>query len=255
MTIPVNELADHLAAAEEERRTVPQLVHEHPDLDLDTAYDIQTTRFDQRLAAGDRLVGYKVGLSSRAKQVAMGVHEPIYGRLSRAMWHPEEEPLDLSTLVHPIVEAEIAFLLGDDLDGDDATVASVLAATEGLLPALEILDSRYDNFKFTMPDAIADNASAARVVLGGRLIPPDRVDAQLEGMVLRADGQVVHTAAGAAVSGHPALSVAWLAQKVGGLKAGDVVISGGLTAAVPLRERRVVSAEYTNLGRIVLTIA
>ncbi len=248
-------LADELRAAEAERRSIPQLSAKPDGLDLATAYEVQRHNFERRLAGGDSFMGYKLGLTSRAKQVAMGVASPLWGRLSAGLLHPEEEPLDLGALIHPRVESEIAFLLGRDVDGPTATTASVLAATEGVFPALEILDSRYDDFRFTLADVVADNASAAGVVCGGRLLAPAAVDVQLEGMVLRSDGEVVDTAAGAAVSGHPAAAVAWLAREAGGLPAGAIVLSGGLTAPVSLTPGTVVSAEFTHLGSVTLRCA
>jgi 2-oxo-3-hexenedioate decarboxylase len=253
--VPIQDIADRLEAARLEHRTIPQLIHEFPDLDLPTAYAIQAAGFQKRLDAGETLVGYKIGVSSRAKQRAVGVQEPIYAPLSSAMVHPEEAPLVRSSLVHPLVETEIAFLLGSDVDGDCPTVSSVLHATAGLLPAFEILDSRYDDFKFTQPDAVSDNASAARIVVGGRLLAPDRFDMQLEGMVMRVDGQVAHTGAGAGVAGHPALPVAWLARAVGGLKAGQIVLAGALAPAARVADvRGSLSAEFTSLGRLTLTV-
>jgi 2-oxo-3-hexenedioate decarboxylase len=248
-------MADALRAAEADRRSIPQLSAAHPELDAATAYEIQRHNFDRRVAAGDRAIGFKLGLTSRAKQLAMGVAAPLWGRLSAGLLHPEEEPLELGRLIHPRVESEIAFLLGRDVDGPTATTASVLAATEGLFPALEILDSRYDDFRFTLADVIADNASAAGVVCGGRLLPPSAIDVQLEGMVLRRNGEVVDTAAGAAISGHPAAAVAWLAREAGGLPAGAIVLSGGLTAPVALESRATVSAEFTRLGSVTLRCA
>ena len=250
----VSTLAEQLASAERERRTIPMLTASH-DLDVETAYAIQAHNFEARLAAGDTPVGFKLGLTSRAKQLAMGVADPLWGRLGAGLVRAEEEPLDVGSLIHPRAEPEIAFLLGRDVDGATATVASVLAATEGLFPALELLDSRYDDFKFTLPDVIADNASAAGMVLGGRLLPPSALDPQLEGMVLRVDGEVVHTAAGAAVSGHPAAAVAWLAREAGHLPAGSIVLSGGMTAPVSLAPGMVVHAEFTHLGSVTLRCA
>lgn len=255
MSADVAALAGELRAAEAERRSIPQLSAAHPDLDVAAAYAVQRHTFERRLEGGDSFVGYKLGLTSRAKQVAMGVAAPLWGRLAAGMLHPEEEPLDVGALIHPRVESEIAFLIGRDVDGPTATTASVLAATEGVFPALEILDSRYDDFRFTLADVIADNASAAGVVCGGRLLAPGAVDVQLEGMVLRRGGEVVDTAAGAAVSGHPAAAVAWLAREVGGLPAGAIVLSGGLTAPVPLAAGLVVSAEFTRLGSVTLRCA
>lgn len=250
MTVDVAALADRLHSAETQRRSIGQLSAEHPDLDLAAAYAVQRHNFERRLAAGDVAVGFKLGLTSRAKQEAMGVGAPLWGRLTAGLLHAEEEPLDVGRLIHPRVESEIAFLLGRDVDGPSATAASVLGATEGIFPALEILDSRYDDFRFTLADVVADNASAAGVVCGGRLLAPSEIDVQLEGMVLRRDGQVVDTAAGAAVSGHPAAAVAWLAREAGGLPAGAIVLSGGLTAPVALEPGTVVSAEFTNLGTV-----
>lgn len=248
-------LAERLWDAERERRTIPQLVAEHPELGVAIAYDVQRLNHVRRLAEGDRSLGFKLGLTSRAKQQAMGVAEPLWGRLTASLIRDEDEPLVVGELIHPRVEPEIAFLLGRDVDGATATVASVLAATEGLFPALELLDSRYDDFRFTLPDVIADNASAAGVICGGRLLAPGAIDAQLEGMVLRVDGEVVHTAAGAAVSGHPAAAVAWLACQAGGLPAGSIVLSGGLTAPIRLAPGMVVTAQFTNLGSVSLRCA
>lgn len=255
MSVDVAALARELDAAERERRAIPQLSASHPELDAESAYAVQRHNFDARIAGGDRPIGYKLGLTSRAKQLAMGVEAPLWGRLRAGLLRAEEEPLDVGALIHPRVEPEIAFLLARDVDGATATTATVLAATEGLFPALEVLDSRYEDFRFTLPDVIADNASAAGVLCGGRLVAPDALDCQLEGMVLRRDGEVVETAAGAAVSGHPAAAVAWLAREAGGLPAGALVLSGGMTAPVTLAPGMVVSAQYTHLGTVTLRCA
>jgi 2-oxo-3-hexenedioate decarboxylase len=248
--VDVEGLAAKLAAAASERRAIPMLSSELPELGVEDAYAIQERLIAGQLGAGDSLVGYKLGLVSRAKQEAMGVSEPLWGRLTESMLMAEMEPLDTATLIHPRVEPEIAFLLGRDLEAVGASVPSVIAATEVVLPALEVLDSRYEDFRFTLPDVIADNASAARIILGGRCLPPDRLDLQLEGMVLRRNGEVTHTAAGAAIGGHPAEMVAWLARQAGGIPAGSVVLSGGLTAPVELEPGTVVSAEFATLGTI-----
>lgn len=251
----VDELAERLAAAERERRAIPQLVHDHPELDVETAYEIQEALFTRRVAGGDRRIGYKLGLTSRVKQEAMGVSDPLWARLGASMLHAEEEPLRVDELIHPRAEPELVFLIGEDLQGPGVSVADALAATRGVLPGIEVLDSRYENFKFTLPDVVADNASAARVLVGGRMLPPDRLDLCLEGMVLRASGDVVATAAGAAVSGHPAAAVAWLANSCGLVEAGSLVFSGGMTAPVPLVPGGSVSAQFTNLGSVTLQAA
>jgi 2-oxo-3-hexenedioate decarboxylase len=248
-------LAEALAQAERDGRPIAKLVDRHPELDVATAYEIQRLGHERRVAGGAQPIGYKLGLTSRAKQLAMGVAEPLWGLLTSELLLAEGEPLDLGRLIHPRVEPELAFLLGEDISGPTATVGSVLAATRGVMPALEVLDSRYEGFEFTLPDVVADNASAAGVVFGGRMLAPDAFDPQLEGMVLRRDGEVVDTAAGAAVSGHPAAAVAWLARAAGSLAAGSIVLTGGLTAPVALSPGGVVSAEYTHLGSVRLRTA
>jgi len=164
------------------------------------------------------------------------------------------EPVDRSSLIHPRAEPEIAFLLGRDLTAP-ATVTSVLAATEGVFAAVDILDSRYHDFRFTLPDVVADNASGGRIILGPQARRPDElVDLRLLGCVLRAGGAVVATAAGAAVAGHPAAAVAWLVNRLGAqgqsLRAGMLVLSGGLTAPVPLEPGTAITAELDGLGSI-----
>jgi 2-oxo-3-hexenedioate decarboxylase len=248
-------LARKLATAADERRTIPMLTVSEPQLDLEAAYAVQRAGVEARTAAGDAVIGYKLGLVSRAKQRAMGVAEPLWGWLTQQMLQAEDEPLELSDLIHPRVEPELAFLLARDVPAHGACVPAVLAATAAVFPALEVLDSRYEDFRFTLPDVVADNGSAARIVLGGRALPPEHVDMQREGMVLRVNGSVVDTAAGAAIAGHPAGAVAWLARAADGLAAGSIVLSGGLTAPVALEPGTTITAEYTSLGSVTLTCA
>ena len=164
------------------------------------------------------------------------------------------QPLDIAMLIHPRAEPEIAFLLARELAGP-TTVTGVLAATEAVFGAVDVLDSRYRDFRFTLPDVVADNASAGRLFLGPRACRPGQIeDLRLIGCVLRCGGEVIHTAAGAAVMGHPAASVAWLANRLAEhgehLPAGSLVFSGGLTAAVPIRPGHAVTAEFDGLGTV-----
>ena len=170
------------------------------------------------------------------------------------MLAPFGAPIKLSEFIHPRVEPEIAFVLARDVEAP-ATVSSVLAATESVFGAIDVLDSRYEDFRFTLPDVIADNASASRFLVGPRSVAPsDLEDLRLLGCVLREDGDVAATAAGAAVMGHPAASVAWLANQLAErgevLKAGWTVFSGGLTAPIPLSAGSSVTAEFDGLGTI-----
>ena len=247
-------IADALIVAERQRTAIAPFTDADPALDAETGYQAQRMVLTYRLDRGERLIGAKLGLVSRAKQEAMGVHEPLYGWLTSGMVHPHGEPLPLGELIHPRVEPEIAFLIGRELRVP-ATIISVLEATEAVLATVEVLDSRYQDFRFRLPDVIADNASGSRVVLGPRArVPGDLCDLRLLGCVLRVQGDVVATAAGGAVMGHPAAAVAWLVNRLSPedwrLEPGALVLSGGLTAPVPMRPGSVVSAEFDGLGTV-----
>lgn len=246
----VSELASRLYKAAIQAEAVPPLT-DAESLEIDTAYDIQDALIARHVADGDAVIGAKLGLTSRAKQQAMGVNEPLYAWLTDAMYHPIDAPLDLSRFIHPRVEPEIAFVIGRRLAGPRVTVADVLAATDAVTGALEIIDSRYQDFRFTLPDAVADNASSAAFVLGPSTHPAAQ-DLSMIGCALEVDGAVVDSAAGAALLGHPAESVARLAGHLArsgrAIEPGWVVLAGGLTAPVPLRPGMTVTARYSTLG-------
>jgi 2-oxo-3-hexenedioate decarboxylase len=248
------DIADELIAAEREHKAIGQFSDNYPDFDLDTAYLAQRAFVQSKLDAGERLVGYKLGLTSRNKQQAMGVDSPLYGRVTSGMICGYGEPVRLDRFIHPRVESEIAFLLARDIE-PPATVISVLAATEIVFGAVDVLDSRYEGFKFTLTDVVADNASAGGFYLGSVTRRPSEVeDLGLIGCVVRVAGEVVMTAAGAAVMGHPAASVAWLANQLAAegevLKAGQLVFSGGVTAPVPVVAGGSVTFQFGGLGSI-----
>ena len=249
-----SQIARVLASAERERRALSPFTDENPDLDDGQAYDAQWAGVSAKVAAGDPIVGAKLGLTSKVKQQAMKVDAPLYGWVTASMLLPYGEPVDLGRFIHPRVEPEIAFRLGSDVE-TPATVTSVLAATESVFAAVDVLDSRYENFRFTLPDVIADNASAGAFLLGPQAVrPADLEDLRLLGCVLRVNGDVVATAAGAATMGHPAAAVAWLANRLATrgqqLTAGMLVFSGGLTEPVPLTLGISVTAEVEALGTI-----
>ena len=254
-TISAQEIADTLVAAERERKGIAQFSDEHPDIPVETAFAAQKLFVRSKLDAGESFVGWKLGLTSRNKQQAMGLAAPLYGRVTSGMLLTHGEPVHLDRYIHPRVESEIAFLLGRDLTGP-TTIASVLAATEVVFGAVDVLDSRYESFKFTLSDVVADNASAAGFYLGPvARRPAELPDLSLLGAVVRVDGAVAATAAGAAVMGHPAASVAYLANELAaagedGLKAGQLVFSGGLTAPVPVVAGGSVTFEFDQLGAI-----
>jgi 2-oxo-3-hexenedioate decarboxylase len=252
--IDPSQIARALGSAVRDRRALSPFTDEHPELDEATAYDAQWAGIDARLDAGERLVGAKLGLTSRVKQQVMKVDTPLYGWVTGDMLLPYGEPVELTRFIQPRVEPEIAFLLARDV-ATPATVTGVLAATEAVFAAVDVLDSRYDNFRFRLPDVIADNASAGAFLLGPAAAPPaDLGDLRLLGCVLRVNGDVVATAAGAATMGHPAAAVAWLANRLAAreqrLRAGMLVFSGGLTEPVALGLGMSVTAEVEGLGTI-----
>jgi len=250
------EVAAQLLTAADAAREVPSY---GAGLDVATAYEAQRLQHEARLARGERTVGVKLGLTSVAKQRSMGVHEPVRGFLTDAMVHPGgERELALDGLIHPRAEPELVLLTNRELRGPGCTAAQVLAATEAVALGIEVLDSRYEAFRFTLADVVADNTSAARFVLGTQLAPP-ATPLDLLGMVLRVNGRVAATAAGAALLGHPAASVAWavdhLAASGASVPAGSIVLAGAPTDAFALAPGDVVEVEAHGLGTARLRVA
>ncbi|MEV4313178.1 fumarylacetoacetate hydrolase family protein [Actinocrispum sp. NPDC049592] len=227
-----------------------------PDLDLETAYRIQDETLRLRLARGERLIGVKLGLTSRAKQQRMNVSSPLTAWLTDAMVQPAGTPVPMDRLIHPRAEPEIVFVLGRDLQGPGVSAATALAAVDQVLGGVEIIDSRYTDFRFTLPDVVADNASSGTFITGPVTRPVAGLDLSLEACALEVDGVVVDTATGAAVQGHPAEALALAANDLGrrghALRAGWIVLTGGMTDAVAIRPGTTVTANFTSLGRVVV---
>ena len=249
--IDTHDLASRLTKAVAERRAVPPLSDDVADLDLRGGYAVQRVLQGQ---AGP-LVGWKLGVTSRAKQAQVGVDAPVYGFLAGANALDLGAPLDTTALIQPRAEPEIVFVMGRDLAGRYVTATDVLSATSGLAVGIEILDSRFVDYRFTMADVVADNTSAGRHLVGTP-VPPAGVDVRLVGVLLEKNGRLVGTASGAASLGHPAAAVAWLVRQLAvsgdGLRAGQVVLSGGLTAATPVTAGDVVSVSIDRLGTVEL---
>ena len=243
-----------LTTAVRERTATTPLTDDYGPFDIPTAYDLQALVIADRIDQGHRVIGAKLGLTSEAKQKQMKVNEPLYGWLTSDMRIEPGAALVVDQFIQPRVEAEIAFLIGDDLEGDDIGAADVLAATAAIMPAIDVLDSRYAGYSFTLPDVVADNSSSAGFITGPTLVDPTGIDLRLVGVVLEVNGQVVATAAGAAVLGHPASAIAWLvralARRGEGLEAGMTVLSGACTAAFAVSPGDTVVARVDRLGTV-----
>lgn len=253
----LNKWAGYLLEAEARREAVAPITDAEPGLDAEGGYAVQALLIEAKLEAGERIVGAKLGLTSKAKQAAMSVDQPVYGVLTSGMALEFEQPLVCAGLIHPRVEPEIVFVLGESLSGPGVTGHDVLDATRWLTCGLEVIDSRYADFRFTHADVVADNTSASRFVLGPvRRSPSDIRDLALVGCNLQAGSRVVATAAGAAILGHPAGAVAmlanWLGARGGSLERGAIILSGGLTNAVPIYPGLSVSATFAHLGTVTL---
>jgi 2-keto-4-pentenoate hydratase len=255
MYMDSNAIAEQLYAAEMSSTPVDPLTVIFPGFTPEQAYAVQLEGVAIRRERDSRkIVGKKIGLTSIAMQKLIGVDEPDYGHLFDHMLVREGEAIACSGLLLPKVEGEVAFVLNRTLKGPGVTMADVLRATEGVMASIEIVDSRVRDWKIKLADTIADNASSARFVLGSRMFCPNEFDLRLVGMVLEKNGEVVNTGAGAAVMGHPAASVAWLANKLGqfgiALEEGEIVLSGALTAAVDARAGDSFLISFQGLGTV-----
>ncbi|MEN9433999.1 MAG: 2-oxo-3-hexenedioate decarboxylase [Pseudomonadota bacterium] len=253
----IAQLAEHLENAELQAHDVKKITDDYPDMDWEDAYDIQWEIRRRKEARGNRVVGLKMGLTSYAKMKQMGVENPVYAFLVDYFNVPDAGTIKVSELIHPKVEAEIAIITNKELKGPGCTVAHVLAATESVLPAVEIIDSRYENFRFDLKSVIADNASSARFITGGNVKRADQVDMKTLGVVIEINGKVVTTGAGAAVLGHPAASVAMLANMLAErgevIPAGTFIMTGGITEALPVKAGDSVCVRYQELGTVTMS--
>ena len=256
MNNSIDSAASRLVEAVTTRTAIGALTDER-SFTVDEAYDIQDAVLAQAAADGESVVAAKLGLTSRAKQEQMGVSEALYGWLTdRHRLHPGQ-PLDSSRLIQPRAEPEIAFVTSKDLEGP-VGLHDVLAATAAVAPALDILDSRFAGYAFTLADVVADNCSAGAFAVGNPL-PLGDFDLALVGCVFEKNGEVAATAAGAAVLGHPAAAVAWFVRKLAerdeGLPAGSLVLAGALTGALPVAPGDTVVASFDRIGSVGLSVA
>ena len=252
--IMINALGDELYQAMLNREAISPLTERGFDISVDDAYHISLRLLERRLAAGEKIIGKKIGVTSKAVQNMLGVHQPDFGYLTDAMVFNSGEAVPISQrLMQPKAEGEIAFILKKDLIGPGVTNADVLAATECVMPCFEIVDSRIRDWKIKIQDTVADNASCGVFVLGDCAVDPHRVDLSTCGMVMEKNGDIIATGAGAAALGSPVNAVAWLANTLGrlgiGLKAGEIILSGALAAMAPAKAGDNFRMSIGGLGR------
>lgn len=248
------ELADQLWEAEQNRTQIQRLTDRFPEITVADAYRIQLENVDRRLKGGERLIGMKIGLTSQGMQKLLNVDVPDYGHLFDGMLLTDGQVCHVSQLIQPKVEGELSFCLSKTLEGPGVTVADVYEAVRYVVPSVEIVDSRIQDWKVKLQDTVADNGSSARLMVGARMTPIEQVDMRLTGMTLEKNGELVNSGTTAEVWGNPAAAVACLANMLAEfdieLKAGSIVMAGALTAAVPVEAGDVITASFQGMGSV-----
>ena len=250
----VHQEARELYRAEKDRSVLRPFTEKYPKIAPEESYRIQLALIEMKKADGAKVVGKKIGLTSKAMQKMLNVDQPDYGHILDNMVLQDAAVFPRGELIQPKIEPEIAFILDRELKGPGVTPMEVLSATRFVVPALEIIDSRIEGWKIKLCDTIADNASSARVVLGNSPKRVDQFDLKLIGMVLEKNGDIVQTGAGGAVLGHPAVAVAWLANALGqygvSLNAGDIIMPGALCGAADVGAGDLLQATFAGLGSV-----
>jgi 2-oxo-hept-3-ene-1,7-dioate hydratase len=247
------EAAASLAQAERDRKAIQQLTKTYPGIEIEDAYRIQELWANQRIAKGARMVGHKIGLTSRAMQMASKMTEPDYGCILDDALYNDGAVIEVDRFLKPRLEVELAFVMGADLTGPGVRIHDVMRATEFVVPALEIIDYRTEVPRL-IADTIADNAAFGAIVLGGRVFRPFDVDVRWIGATLSKNGIIEESGVSAAIMGHPAAGIAWLVNKLAavgtGLKTGQTVLGGSFTRPIDISRGDVVHADYGPLGAI-----
>lgn len=253
----IESVATELLACEDERRDRVRFTDEWPELDVETGYKIQDLTLERRLARGEKLIGVKLGLTSRAKQQRMGVTTPFVAWLTDAMILPAGDPVPQDKLIHPRIEPELVFVMGERLEGPGVTAAQAMAAVDQVLGGAEVIDSRYKDFKFRAGDVIADNASSGAFVTGPISLPPSALDLSTEAVLVEVNGEIVDSATGAAVQGHPgealALAANDLAKRGLAIEAGWIILTGGITDAYFATPGTTIGCHFSNLGSVFIS--
>lgn len=247
-------LCERVEGAQTRAYAIPKLTNEYPEMTLADSYTVQNELRRRFIEQGHKLVGWKAGLTSRAKMLQMGVDVPSIGFLTDRMARPENSAISVAGLIHPRVECEVAFVMKHELRGPNCTAEQVLAATDYVLPAVEIIDSRFTGFKFDLESVVADNSSSALFVGGGRARYAEDLDLRTLGVVIEINGEIVAMGASAAVLGHPAEAIAMvvniLSEMGEVLPAGSFVMSGAITEAIAVKPGDSVIARFQELGSV-----
>ncbi|GAB6898750.1 2-oxo-hept-4-ene-1,7-dioate hydratase [Kineosporia succinea] len=250
----IEAIADELLQADQNRSTVPLLTARNPGMTIDDAYAVQALWARRRTEQGHRVVGHKIGLTSRAMQAATGITEPDYGVIFDDQVYENGATVPFDHYSNVRIEVELAFVLGRPLKGPGVTLFDVLDATTYVVPALEILNSHIEMKNRTIVDTISDNAALGAMVLGGRPVAVDAVDLRWVGALLYRNQTIEETGVAAGVLNHPAAGVAWLAGKLaqhgGSLAAGEIVLAGSFTRPMWVERGDTVHADYGPLGAI-----
>ncbi|NDY90359.1 2-oxo-3-hexenedioate decarboxylase [Ideonella livida] len=250
--LTIASLAERLESCQLQHLETHKITEDYPSMDWEDAYAVQAAILARKLARGRTVAGLKAGLTSHAKMKQMGVTSPVFGWMTDDYAVPHGGEVATAALIHPKVEPEIAFVLKKPLAGPGCHIAAVLEATDFVLPGIEVIDSRYKDFKFDLKSVVADNTSAARFVVGGAPTPVAGLDLRTVGVVMEKNGVPVAFGAGAAVLGHPATAIAELANHLGrrgqSIPAGTLILSGGITEAVPVQAGDHVSLHVQGMG-------
>lgn len=250
----LTKIADDLAAAEDSRTMIPRLTAQYRDMTIEDSYAVQNEWKRRGIAAGRRLVGRKIGLTSRVMQEATGITEPDYGAIFADQVYENGSEIEHDRFSNVRIEVELAFVLKEDLKGPGVTIFDVLRATEYVVPALEILSSRIEMEGRTIVDTISDNAALGAMIHGGRPVAVDDVDLRWVSALLYRNHTIEETGVAAAVLNHPATGVAWLANKLAShgdsLSAGDIILAGSFTRPMWVHSGDTVHADFGGLGDI-----
>lgn len=252
--------ADNLHAAEKNRQQIAAISLQHPDMSMDDAYAIQKTWVDMKIGEGRQVIGYKVGLTSRAMQMTMQIDEPDYGTLLDDMIFADGADIEAAQFTDPRIEVELAFILKDKLEGENVSIFDVLNATDYVIPALELIAARShridpeNGYVRKIVDTISDNAANAGIIMGGRPIKPMELDLRWVGALLYRNGVMEETGLAAGVLNHPANGIAWIAKRFAphgiALQAGQILLAGSFTRPVSARAGDTFHADYGPLGGI-----